>query len=122
MKPLPPIGEIARQIRAGETTPARITAECLARIEKFEAAVKAWVLVDQTGASRTAEQYSQEVLAGKFRGPLHGIPIAVKDVFDVEGFPTRAGSSLTSVSCAAQDSSVVARLRAAGAIVLGKTV
>jgi aspartyl-tRNA(Asn)/glutamyl-tRNA(Gln) amidotransferase subunit A len=122
MKVLPPIAEIARHIRARETTPAEITAEFLARIDKFEPAVKAWVLVDTTGATRTADVYSQEAVSGNLRGPLHGIAIAVKDVFDVQGFPTRAGSSLTPRSCAAQDASVVARLRAAGAIVLGKTV
>ncbi|HEY2893772.1 MAG TPA: amidase family protein, partial [Pirellulales bacterium] len=81
MRVLPPIIEIARQIRAGETTPARVTAECLARIGKFEPAVNAWVLVDKTGATRTAELNSHEAQCGKFRGPLHGIPLAVKDVF-----------------------------------------
>ncbi|HTM54527.1 MAG TPA: amidase [Pirellulales bacterium] len=122
MRVLPPILEMAREIRAGETTAARVTAECLARIEELEPAVSAWVLVDKAGATRTAELSSHEALAGKLRGPLDGIPIAVKDVFDVEGFPTRAGSSLTSPSCAQRDAAVVARLRAAGAIVLGKTV
>lgn len=122
MQVLPPILEIARQIRTGETTAARVTAECLARIEEFEPIVSAWVLVDKAGATRTAELSSRETLAGKLRGPLDGIPIAVKDVFDVEGFPTRAGSSLTSASCAQRDSPAVARLRAAGTIVLGKTV
>jgi len=122
MRVLPPILETARRIRSGDTTAARVTAECLARIAELEPAVSAWVLVDKAGATRAAELSSRESLTGKLRGPLHGIPIAVKDVFDVEGFPTRAGSSLTPSSCAQRDATVVAKLRAAGAIVLGKTV
>ncbi len=73
-------------------------------------------------ALAAAEVADRELAAGHDRGPLHGVPIGVKDIVDVQGLPTRAGSPLTSADPAAADATVVARLRSAGAIILGKTV
>ena len=95
---------------------------CLERIDRFEDRVHAWVVVDRAGAAQAAERAAREIAEGNDRGPLHGIPLGIKDIFDVQGMPTRAGSSLTDAGPAAEDATVVARLRAAGAIILGKTV
>ena len=65
---------------------------------------------------------SQEVAGGRYRGPLHGIPIGIKDIVDVQGMPTRAGLKLGDGPAATADAAAVNRLRAAGAVILGKTV
>jgi Asp-tRNA(Asn)/Glu-tRNA(Gln) amidotransferase A subunit family amidase len=115
------ISQAAAAIRERTTTPSELVADCLDRIARLDGSISAWVLVDAEGALESAEQLTREAVTGTFRGPLHGIPIAVKDVFDVAGMPTRAGSTLTSAAPAREDAAVVARLRSAGAIILGKT-
>lgn len=117
-----PIIESARRIRTGELKPSELTERCLSRIDALEPRLHAWVCVDRDGALAAAKQLDAELAAGKYRGALHGIPIGVKDIVDVEGLPTRAGSPLTSDKHVAKDAAVVARLRAAGAVILGKTV
>ncbi len=109
-------------IRSGKLRPMQLVAECLDRIDRTEHQLHAWVHVDRTGAVKAAELLEQELHGAGPRGPLHGIPIGVKDIIDVAGLPTRAGSALRESPIAAEDAPVVARLRAAGAIVLGKTV
>jgi aspartyl-tRNA(Asn)/glutamyl-tRNA(Gln) amidotransferase subunit A len=97
--------------------------QSLERYDAWEPAINAWAAVDRHGARRLADELSLEARAGTFRGPLHGVPIGVKDVVDVAGFATRAGSATrTEGSAASTDAEVVRRLRAAGAIILGKTV
>lgn len=112
----------AELLRKQSRSPRELVEGCLERIDKLDARVRAWVLVDPEGARRAADQLGTELSAGHDRGPLHGIPLGIKDIVDVAGMPTRAGSGLTDAQPAAQDATVVARLRAAGAIVLGKTV
>ncbi len=119
---LPTIASAAEQIRAGELTPLDLVEFCLARIDQFESRIQAWVLVDREGARREAERQGALFAAGIDPGPLAGIPIAIKDIIDVAGFPTKAGSRLRQGHMAQQDAPLVARLRAAGAIILGKTV
>lgn len=109
-------------IRQGNLTPLELVADCLSRINRCDARVSAWVSVDASGAFQAAERLTRELADGKNRGPLHGIPVGIKDLVDVAAMPTRAGSSLTDSRPAATDATVVARLRAAGAIILGKTV
>ncbi len=116
------IVEAASAVRRGDATPTALVRTCLERIEHFEPQVHAWVAVDRSGALAAAEQAERERASGLDRGPLHGIPIGVKDIVDVQGLPTRAGSLLTSAEPAPADAPVVARLRSAGAIILGKTV
>jgi len=116
------IMEAAREIRAGSLTPLELLERCLAQIRRHEAAVRAWVLVDEAAARQTAVQRTREAELGRWRGPLHGIPIGVKDIIDVKGLPTRAGSPLLGHRPAATDAPVVAALRRAGAVILGKTV
>ncbi len=122
MKTFLSLTEISGAMRRGEVTPSQLVAGCLERIDRFEDSVKAWVLVDSSGALEAAQRLTQELAAGKCRGPLHGIPLGIKDIVDVAGMPTRAGSALTSASPAQEDATVVDRLRQAGAIILGKTI
>jgi Asp-tRNA(Asn)/Glu-tRNA(Gln) amidotransferase A subunit family amidase len=125
MKPLTEIWEIWRvapRIRGGELSPTELVAACFEQIDRYESQLQAWVLVDRQAAMATAERRAVEAARGHYRGPLHGVPVGIKDIVDVAGMPTRAGSTLTDAAAATVDAPVVARLRAAGAIVLGKTV
>jgi Asp-tRNA(Asn)/Glu-tRNA(Gln) amidotransferase A subunit family amidase len=116
------ITEAAEFIRRGELTPIQLLDQCLSRIDRYEPQVRAWVLVDREGARRQAERLTAELESGQNRGPLHGIPIGVKDIFDVFDLPTGCGSKLWGNSYARRDAAVVHRLRQAGAVILGKTV
>jgi aspartyl-tRNA(Asn)/glutamyl-tRNA(Gln) amidotransferase subunit A len=110
------------QLRAGRTSSLALVDACVAAIDRHEERVRAWVLVDGTKAREQALRLDAELRAGEPRGPLHGIPIGIKDIFDVAGWPTLAGSRLRAGHVAARDSTVVERLRAAGAVIVGKTV
>ena len=121
MNILPSIAEAARGIRAGKFHPRELVECCLRRIEMLEERVRAWVRVDEQGARRAAERLGKMARQGELLGPLHGIPVGIKDIVDVAGWPTEAGSPLLRGSVANQDAAVVRRLRASGAILLGKT-
>ena len=112
----------AEAIREGRIRPTELLDECLRQIRDHDGDVGAWVLVDEEAARREAEAMAVEAAAGRFRGPLHGIPLGIKDIIDVCGLPTEAGSPLRRGCRAAEDAPVVAGLRRAGAIILGKTV
>jgi aspartyl-tRNA(Asn)/glutamyl-tRNA(Gln) amidotransferase subunit A len=116
------IAAAADLIRTGELTPSELLERCLARIDRYEPRVKAWVVVDRDGAREQADQLTAELRNGQNRGPLHGIPVGVKDIIDVFDLPTGCGSKLWANSIARQDATCVARLRQAGAVILGKTV
>ncbi|MDB5308059.1 MAG: gatA 2 [Gemmataceae bacterium] len=109
-------------IRRGELTPVELLDQCLARVDRYEARVRAWVHLDRNGAREQAERLTAELKAGQNRGPLHGIPIGVKDIIDVFDLPTGCGSKLWANSYARRDATCVARLRQAGAVIMGKTV
>jgi Asp-tRNA(Asn)/Glu-tRNA(Gln) amidotransferase A subunit family amidase len=119
---LPPLVEAAEAIRAKRLAPLELVECCLDRIRKWDERIHAWVLVDESGARRAAEQAASEIRHGHWRGPLHGVPLGVKDIIDVAGLPTKAGSPLRENHLAEKDAPLVARLRECGAIVLGKTV
>src|SRR5579864_4635380 len=112
----------AEDIRQGRLSPVDLLDECLERIDRFESRVRDWVLLDGDGARETAKRRHDEVKRGQWRGPLHGIPLGIKDIFDVFDWPTAAGSKLWANSIARQDAAVVKRLREAGAVFVGKTV
>lgn len=114
--------EAARAIRGGQLTPLELLERCLEQIHRYEDAVHAWVVVDEAGARQTATERTREAAQGQWRGPLHGIPVGIKDIIDVQGFATRAGSPLYPAQAAAADAPLVAALRRAGAVILGKTV
>src|SRR5438067_5761994 len=109
-------------MRAGGLTPVDLLEQCLARIDLYERHVHAWVVIDRDGARAQAERLTAELKRGQSRGPLHGIPIGVKDIIDVFDLPTGCGSKLWANSYARRDATVVQRLRQAGAVIMGKTV
>jgi aspartyl-tRNA(Asn)/glutamyl-tRNA(Gln) amidotransferase subunit A len=116
------LAEAAAAIQRNMVSPLELVEDCLGRIDQWESRLSAWVVVDRNGALEAARRLTDELARGTIRGPLHGIPLAIKDIVDVAGFPTRAGSALTDAQPATEDAPVVARLRRAGAIILGKTV
>jgi aspartyl-tRNA(Asn)/glutamyl-tRNA(Gln) amidotransferase subunit A len=116
------IADAAQAIRAGKMTPVDLLDQCLSRVDLFEERIRAWVLVDRDRARADAIRLTDELKRGIDRGPMHGIPIGVKDLFDVFDWPTAAGSKRWANSYARQDCPAIARLRDAGAVLMGKTV
>ncbi|MBK0398875.1 amidase [Limibaculum sp. M0105] len=112
----------ARAIAAGDLTAVAMTAACLARIDAVDAGIGAWAHVDRDGAMAAAEALDAHRRKGLPCGPLHGVPVGVKDIIDVAGMPGENGSSADAGRHPKQDATVVRRLRRAGAIILGKTV
>lgn len=115
------VGKAAAAINAGALTSAELTAACLARIAATDAELQAWVVVDADGATRQAHDRDADIAAGRPIGPLHGVPVGIKDIIDVAGLPTRAGAPPFARTDPALDATAVARLRTAGAVILGKT-
>ncbi len=114
--------EAALDIREGRVTAAELVADCLKRVDELEAAVQAWAFLDRDHAMQQAEQADRHRKAGKALGPLHGVPIGIKDIFDTADMPTELGSPLWAGRTPRRDAAVVARLREAGAVIMGKTV
>jgi aspartyl-tRNA(Asn)/glutamyl-tRNA(Gln) amidotransferase subunit A len=112
----------AEAVRAGRVSPVELVEACLARIRALDAELEAWAHVDAEGALAVARERESEARAGRLRGPLHGVPVGVKDIFDVAGMPTTGGAKSFAHTRPSADAASVARIRAAGAIVLGKTV
>ena len=112
--------EAARRIRAGTLSPSNLLAACLRRTDATEPAVGAWVRLDRDAAARVAVQRDIEAREGRFMGPLHGVPIALKDIFDSAGVPTTAGAPAWATRAPDRDATSVARLRGAGAVSMGK--
>ncbi len=115
--PAPSAGELAAAVRAGRTAPEELVERALARLEEVDGRLGAFVRVDAEWARREARELSRRRPAG----PLAGVPVGVKDLFDVAGEATRAGSVVPAGPPAVRDAVAVARVRAAGAVVLGRT-
>jgi Asp-tRNA(Asn)/Glu-tRNA(Gln) amidotransferase A subunit family amidase len=116
------IAGVGRSLRDGRTSCVKILEGCLEQVDDWEPKVHAWVVLDRERAVEQARQRDDELTAGKDRGPLHGIPIGIKDIIDVAGLPTACGSKRWSNRIAKTDATVVANLREAGAVIMGKTV
>ena len=114
------LATLAARIRAREISPVEVTEACLARIETLGPRLRAFVDVDAESALRTARIREAEVKAGRSRGPLHGVPLAHKDLFVWGGRPAACGTAVPEYFRADQDATAVARLEAAGAISLGR--
>ena len=112
----------AELIRAGALTPSELLEQCLKRLYRYEERVRAWVHLDRDGAREQAARLTAELQQNQYRGPLHGIPIGVKDIIDVFDMPTGCGSQRWAQSYARRDAECVKRLRDAGAVIMGKTV
>jgi aspartyl-tRNA(Asn)/glutamyl-tRNA(Gln) amidotransferase subunit A len=117
------ISELGAGYRRHELSPVDVTDACLASIKRTEPDLHAWVEISADDAREAAGAAEAELLSGIDRGPLHGVPVGIKDIFDVEGLPTRCGSPARANHAPADlDSASVAALRAGGAVLLGKTV
>jgi Asp-tRNA(Asn)/Glu-tRNA(Gln) amidotransferase A subunit family amidase len=110
-----------RLIRSRELSPMDLLESCLKQIDRLEPDLKAWVTIDREGALRQASSLGEDASDGTFRGLLHGIPVAIKDIFYTAGMRTTAGHSAMAEFVPPYDSAVVERLKQAGAIVLGKS-
>jgi aspartyl-tRNA(Asn)/glutamyl-tRNA(Gln) amidotransferase subunit A len=113
--------DAATEIRARRLSPVELIDAVLARIEAVEERVHAFVELDPEGAVAAARTAETEIARGVYRGPLHGIPLAVKDIYDVDGLSTGAGTPAFPRARASRTSTAVARLIEAGCIVVGKT-
>jgi Asp-tRNA(Asn)/Glu-tRNA(Gln) amidotransferase A subunit family amidase len=112
---------LARQVRRGELSPVDIVETCLERIDTYDDEINAFVTVRADGAREDAIEREQAVEDGARLGPLHGVPVAIKDLADVKGIKTTYGSKLFADNVADGDATIVSRLREAGAIIIGKT-
>src|SRR2546422_3665115 len=115
------IEEFGRQLRAGGLTALDFTEACLRRIDELQPRLNAFIRVMADEARRAAEAADRELASGVDHGPLHGVPIAVKDLIDINGVPTTAASRVREGHVAAVDAPVITRLRNAGAVLIGKT-
>jgi Asp-tRNA(Asn)/Glu-tRNA(Gln) amidotransferase A subunit family amidase len=114
--------EAARLIRDGVISSVELIEACLARIKETDARVQAWTFLDPNYALQQARAADEQRLSGQVIGPLHGVPVGIKDIFDTADMPTENSSVIYAGRTPSRDSTVVAMLRAAGAIILGKTV
>jgi aspartyl-tRNA(Asn)/glutamyl-tRNA(Gln) amidotransferase subunit A len=111
---------LAALLRQRQISPVEVVAALLERIDAWNDTLRAYLYVDGERAMAAARAAEIEIGAGGYRGPLHGVPVAYKDIYDVQGLPTTAASKVMAGYVAAADSTVAARLRQAGAICLGK--
>jgi len=112
--------ELSTALRKRQLSPVELTRECLKRIERLNPARNAFILVADELAMEQAQRAEDEIAHGNWRGPLHGIPIGLKDLIDTAGIPTTAASELYKHRIPTQSAEVVERLEAAGAVLIGK--
>jgi Asp-tRNA(Asn)/Glu-tRNA(Gln) amidotransferase A subunit family amidase len=114
--------DAAHAIRDGAITCEQLVQACLGRVREAEERVQAWVHLDEEHALAQARARDEERREGRPTGPLHGLPVGIKDIMDTADLPTEDGTPLHAGRTPARDATVVAMLRAAGAVILGKTV
>src|SRR5882724_1841082 len=114
--------EAARLIRDGIISSEQLVEACLARIREIDPQVQAWTFLDADYALKQARAADALRLEGKPIGPLHGVPIGIKDIFDTDDMPTENGSVIYAGRTPSRDATVVTMLRAVGAVIMGKTV
>lgn len=113
--------DLSALIRGREISVSELLGQQVERIERLNPGLNAFTTLCLDAARRTADQLDRDAALGEWWGPLHGLPYAVKDTFDVEGLPTTFGSPVLADNLADRDAIHVARLRAAGAVIIGKT-
>ncbi len=116
------VTRLAQLIREGEISSLEVTRTALERIKRTEAELQAWETLASEDAIAQARSADAEVASGSVLGPLHGVPVGIKDIISTQGIRTSMGSPIYADNIPTQDAAVVARLKGAGAIVLGKTV
>ncbi len=114
------VAEAAPLIRERRLSPVELTDACLARIESVEPKINAFITLTADKARAAARTAAEDIARGDYIGPLHGIPLALKDLFATAGVLTTAGSKILADNVPAEDSNAAARLRGAGAVLLGK--
>jgi aspartyl-tRNA(Asn)/glutamyl-tRNA(Gln) amidotransferase subunit A len=115
------IAQLARALAAGETTATAVVDRCLTAIAERNPSLNAFITVLADTARHDAQCADREIGAGRSRGPLHGVPVSLKDLIDVRGSATTAASRVREGHIAESDAAIVTRLRAAGAVIIGKT-
>ena len=115
------LAEAAELVRARKASPVELTRACLSRIEAIDRKLNAFITLPADSALAEARAAEDEIGRGRWKGALHGIPIALKDLVDTKGVRTTAASNLFKDHVPDHDGAVVARLRAAGAVIVGKT-
>lgn len=115
------ISELSELIRSRKVSPVEVTRATLDRIEKLNPELNTYITVTRDLAMKSAQDAESEIQQKKWRGPLHGVPIAVKDLFDTAGVRTTAGSNVFKDRVPAQDAEVIRKLKSAGAVLVGKT-
>jgi len=114
------ITEVAEKVRQREISPVELVRECLEAIDRLNPTLNAFITVTAESALAEAKKAEQEIQSGKWRGPLHGIPIGLKDLIDTAGTRTTAASAVFRDRIPAEDADVVKKLKAAGAVFIGK--
>lgn len=115
------LAQMAAQVKQGQLSPVELLESLLGRIDFLEPALQAWVTVDREGATAQARRLHGELRRGKIRGPLHGVPVGIKDIYYTAGLKTTGGSRVFEDFVPQEDATSVQRLRKAGAVILGKT-
>jgi aspartyl-tRNA(Asn)/glutamyl-tRNA(Gln) amidotransferase subunit A len=113
--------DLAKSIAARKLSSAEAVSAALARLERLEGKLNAFITVLREQAPAEAKQADEEIARGNYRGPLHGVPVTIKDMFETAGVLTTGGSKILADWIPDRDSALVERLRAAGAIIIGKT-
>ena len=114
------ITEVSELLRRKQISPVELTTSCLARIERFNPTINAFITVMHESALDQAREAEEEIVAGNWRGPLHGIPIGLKDLIDTAGVKTTCASALFAERVPTEDAEIVRRLKRAGAVLIGK--
>lgn len=115
------IAELASALEARRVTATAVVEQCLARVDERNGELNAFITVFREEALARAAEADREIANGRYRGLLHGVPISLKDLFDLQGTPTTAASRVRKAHIAGADAPVVQRLREAGAVIIGKT-
>src|SRR5262245_12595076 len=114
--------EAARLIREGRFTSVELVQGCLERVREVDGAVQAWAFLDPEHALAQARAADEYRMSGQPVGALHGVPVGLKDIIDTADMPTENGSVLHAGRMPSRDATVIASLRTAGAVIMGKTV
>ncbi len=118
--PFLPATELSALIRSGDVSPVEATEAYLDRIGQIDGKLNSYITVCRDEALAEAQQAEKEIAAGNYRGPMHGLPVAVKDQFYTKGIRTTGGSAILKDLVPNEDATVVANLKAAGSVLLGK--
>src|SRR5258707_80757 len=118
--PLLKLTEVSQAVQKKEVSPVELTQACLDRIERLNPKINAYITVMAELALEKARVAEAEIMRGEWKGPLHGVPLAVKDLAETAGVKTTAASAVLKDYVPSADAEVVRRLKAAGAVLLGK--